>query len=67
MKHTHERPGKNVPPSGDAPNKGRFDNFSGILAGKEKVNKPMTIAEMNKIIASGWSGEISREQQDADA
>lgn len=34
---------------------GTIENFIGRHAGKMK--KPMTIEEMNEIIASGWAGE----------
>ncbi|KEG16394.1 AbrB/MazE/SpoVT family DNA-binding domain-containing protein [Bartonella bacilliformis] len=34
---------------------GTIDNFIGRFAGK--VKKPLTVAEMNEIAASGWAGE----------
>ncbi|AGF76193.1 AbrB/MazE/SpoVT family DNA-binding domain-containing protein [Bartonella vinsonii] len=34
---------------------GTIDNFIGRHAGK--VKKPLTIEEMNEIVASGWAGE----------
>ena len=34
---------------------GSIDGFIGLLAGK--VDKPMSVEEMNEIIAAGWAGE----------
>ena len=38
---------------------GSIDDFFQILDGKLKMEKPLSIEEMNSIIAAGWSGELS--------
>ncbi|MCL2523351.1 MAG: AbrB/MazE/SpoVT family DNA-binding domain-containing protein [Betaproteobacteria bacterium] len=38
---------------------GTIDGFIGLLAGKVKMEKPLTIEEMNDIAAAGWAGELN--------
>ncbi|MCL2830166.1 MAG: AbrB/MazE/SpoVT family DNA-binding domain-containing protein [Betaproteobacteria bacterium] len=38
---------------------GAIEDFFHVLDGKLKMEKPLSIEEMNSIIASGWSGELS--------
>ena len=40
---------------------GTIDDFLGILAGKVKLKKPVSIEEMNRIAAAGWAGELDKE------
>lgn len=35
-----------------------IDDFIGCLADKVKRDKPVTIEEMNEIIAAGWAGQL---------
>jgi hypothetical protein len=37
---------------------GTIDDFLGCLAGKVKLKKPLSIAQMNKIAAAGWAGKL---------
>lgn len=37
---------------------GTIEDFFGLLEGKVKLEKPVTIEEMNEIIAAGWAGEL---------
>ncbi len=39
---------------------GTIDDFLGILDGKVKLNKPLSIEEMNRIAAAGWAGELDQ-------
>jgi bifunctional DNA-binding transcriptional regulator/antitoxin component of YhaV-PrlF toxin-antitoxin module len=36
---------------------GNIDNFLHALDGKVKLDKPLTIEDMNKIAAAGWVGQ----------
>jgi len=38
--------------------KGTIDAFLGLLEGKVKLKKPISIEEMNEIAAAGWAGEL---------
>jgi len=38
--------------------KGKIEDIFGCLADKVKLEKPLSIEEMNEIIAAGWAGEI---------
>jgi len=40
---------------------GTIDGFIGLLAGKAKLKKPISIEEMNEIAAAGWAGELNKE------
>lgn len=40
---------------------GTIDGFLHALDGKVKLKKPLTIEEMNDIIAAGWAGELGDE------
>ncbi len=40
---------------------GTIDGFFHVLDGKVKMEKPLTIEEMNEIAAAGWAGEHSKE------
>jgi bifunctional DNA-binding transcriptional regulator/antitoxin component of YhaV-PrlF toxin-antitoxin module len=37
---------------------GTIHDFFGSLAGKVKLEKPMTIEEMNEMAAAGWAGQL---------
>jgi hypothetical protein len=40
---------------------GTIDGFLHALDGKMKLQKPLTIEEMNAIAAAGWAGKLDRE------
>lgn len=40
---------------------GTIDGFIHALDGKVKLKKPLSIEEMNDIIAAGWAGELGDE------
>ncbi len=40
---------------------GTIDSFFHVLDGKVKMEKPLTIEEMNEIAAAGWAGELDKE------
>lgn len=40
---------------------GTIDGFLHALDGKVKLQKPLTIEEMNAIAAAGWAGKLDRE------
>lgn len=40
---------------------GTIDGFIHALDGKVKLRKPLSIEEMNDIIAAGWAGELGDE------
>jgi antitoxin PrlF len=40
---------------------GTIDGFLHALDGKVKVKKPLTIDEMNEIVAAGWAGQLDDE------
>lgn len=40
---------------------GTIDGFIHALDGKVKLKKPLSIEEMNEIIAAGWAGELGDE------
>lgn len=40
---------------------GTIDGFLHALDGKVKLKKPLSIEEMNDIIAAGWAGELGDE------
>jgi hypothetical protein len=40
---------------------GTIDSFFHVLDGKVKMEKPLTIEEMNEIAAAGWAGERDTE------
>lgn len=40
---------------------GTIDGFIHALDGKVKLKKPLSIEEMNDIIAAGWAGELGGE------
>lgn len=40
---------------------GRIDGFFHALDGKSRLEKPLTIEEMNRIAAAGWAGELDGE------
>ena len=37
---------------------GMIDDFFDCLAGKVKLKKPLSLAQMNKIVADGWAGKL---------
>ncbi|MDR0781892.1 MAG: AbrB/MazE/SpoVT family DNA-binding domain-containing protein [Pseudomonadales bacterium] len=37
---------------------GSIDNFLHALDGKVKLDRPLTIEDMNKIVAAGWSSAL---------
>lgn len=39
--------------------RGTIDGFIHALDGKVKLEKPISIDEMNDIIAAGWAGELA--------
>ena len=38
--------------------KGKIEDIFGLLKGKAKSKKVMTIEEMNEVIAEGWAGRL---------
>jgi len=40
---------------------GTIDGFFHALDGKAKLQKPLTIEEMNEIAAAGWAGQLDGE------
>lgn len=40
---------------------GTIDDFFHALDGKVKLQKPLTIEEMNEIAAAGWAGQLDGE------
>jgi len=40
---------------------GGIDHFLHVLDGKVKLEKPLTIEEMNEIAAAGWAGQLGGE------
>ena len=40
---------------------GSIDGFLHVLDGKVKLEKPLTIEEMNEIAAAGWAGRLGDE------
>ncbi|MDN5844102.1 MAG: AbrB/MazE/SpoVT family DNA-binding domain-containing protein [Alcaligenaceae bacterium] len=40
---------------------GTIDSFFHALDGKVKLQKPLTIEEMNEIAAAGWAGQLDGE------
>ena len=40
---------------------GKIENFFHALDGKVKLQKPLSIDEMNEIAAAGWAGQLDEE------
>jgi bifunctional DNA-binding transcriptional regulator/antitoxin component of YhaV-PrlF toxin-antitoxin module len=69
LQHLGIKPGERVEieplPGGElrlkaARPRGTIDGFIGLLAGKSKLKRPITIEEMNEIAAAGWAGEFDK-------
>ncbi|RCL02110.1 MAG: hypothetical protein JSC188_000432 [Candidatus Tokpelaia sp. JSC188] len=42
--------------------KGTIDGFLHVLDGKVKMNKPLTIDEMNDITSASWAGQLKESE-----
>jgi antitoxin component of MazEF toxin-antitoxin module len=70
LQHLGVKPGERVDfeklPGGElriraARRSGAIDDFFSVLDGKVRLEKPLTIEEMNEIAAAGWAGQLDDE------